>query len=265
MDKPVETAKEKFWNPEAFARDQWVKAAAAQLAPGSRVLDAGAGASKYRPFFAHCRYETQDFCQYQGPLVKYLQPIDYVCDITQIPLPDGALDAVLCTEVFEHVPDPMAVLAEFSRLLKPGGRLFLTVPVVSALHMEPYHFYSGLTHYWYRHWLPRHGFTVDSLTPVGGPGRSAVVALQVFYQSWSAWERSLRPSKRLLSRAARRLAKLPVHYLLPWALPKFDAHLDRNLVCSQFLVAATRVASPASQPGPAASNDGVGARLDSER
>ncbi len=255
MDKPVETTKERFWNPEAFARDQWVRAAAAQLAPGSRVLDAGAGASKYRPFFAHCRYETQDFCQYQGPLVKYLQPIDYVCDITRIPLPDAALDAVLCTEVFEHVPDPMAVLAEFSRLLKPGGRLLLTVPMISAVHMEPYHFYSGLTHYWYRHWLPRQGFTIDSVTPVGGPGRSGVVVMQVFYQSWSAWERRLPQPQRLLSRALRLLAKLPIHYLLPWTLPRLDAHLDRHLICSEFLVVATRALPPAGDHSPMKTGD----------
>lgn len=257
MDKPVETAKERFWNPEAFARDQWVKAAAAQLAPGSRVLDAGAGASKYRPFFAHCRYETQDFCQYQGPLVKYLQPIDHVCDITQIPLPDASLDALLCTEVFEHVPDPMTVLAEFSRLLKPGGRLLLTVPMISALHMEPYHFYGGLTHYWYRHWLPRRGFTIDSITPVGGPGRSCVVVLQVLYQNWSIWERRLHLPQRLLSRALRLLAKLPVHYLLPWTLPRLDAHLDRNLICSEFLVAATRALPPAGDHCPTKTSDSV--------
>ena len=113
MDKLITTAQERFWHPEAYARDQWVKAQAASLPPGSKILDAGAGASKYRPFFAHCEYKTQDFCLYQGPLVKYLQPIDYVCEITAIPLPDQSLDAILCTEVLEHVIDPMAVLSEF--------------------------------------------------------------------------------------------------------------------------------------------------------
>src|SRR3954451_2082812 len=112
MDKLVGNRQERFWNAEAYIRDQWVRAQSALIPPNSRVLDAGAGASKYRPFFSHCRYETQDFCAYQGPLVKYLQPIDYVSEITAIPLPDGSLDAVLCTEVFEHVVDPMAVLAE---------------------------------------------------------------------------------------------------------------------------------------------------------
>jgi SAM-dependent methyltransferase len=241
MDKLVETSKERFWNREAWARDQWIKAQAAMLAPGSRVLDAGAGASKYRPFFSHCHYETQDFCQYEGQLVKYLQPIDYVCDVTKIPLPNSALDAILCTEVLEHVTDPMSVLAEFSRLLKAGGKLLLTAPQATPLHMAPYHFYGGFTHYWYRHWLPRYGFVVDSILPQSGPGRAMVCYLQAFYCSWITREQSLRGPKRLLSRAARiLLAKIPVHFLLASLLPRFDPYLDRNEICMGFMVVATR-------------------------
>src|SRR4051794_12851701 len=118
MDKLVQTRRERFWNAEAWIRDEWVQQQAKSLARDSCVLDAGAGACKYRPFFSHCNYKTQDFCQYQGPLVKYIQPIDLVCDITAMPLPPESLDAILCTEVLEHVVAPMAVLAEFSRLTK---------------------------------------------------------------------------------------------------------------------------------------------------
>ena len=240
MDKLVETKRERFWNAEAWLRDVWVKAEAAQLPSGSRVLDAGAGACKYRPYFAHCRYETQDFCQYEGELVKYLQPIDYVSEITKIPLPDASFDAILCTEVFEHVVDPMAVVAEFSRLLKPGGKLLLTAPLGSCLHMEPYHYYGGFTHYWYSYWLPFHGFTVDSIVPQGGPGRTALSYIQAFYRSWRTWEQTLHGFKRLLSLAGRMSVKIPVHYLLPWILPKFDPYLDGNQMATGFMAAATR-------------------------
>jgi SAM-dependent methyltransferase len=242
LDKLVETRKERFWNSEAWQRDQWVKAEASKLPSGSRVLDAGAGASKYRPYFAHCRYETQDFCQYEGTLVEYLQPIDHVCDITRMPLPDGCLDAILCTEVFEHVTDPMAALAEFSRLLKPGGKLFLTAPLGSCLHMEPYHFFGGFTHYWYSYWLPRYRFNVDSIETQGGPGRLAVCYLQEFYRSWRTWEHTLSGYKRALSLAGRMMTKIPIHYILPWVFAKFDLHLDRKKACVGFMVAATRLA-----------------------
>jgi len=221
-------------------RDAWVKAQAALLPKGSWVLDAGAGASKYRPYFAHCRYETQDFCQYQGELVRYAEPLTYVCEITSIPLPPHSLDAILCTEVIEHVADPMAVLREFFRLLKPGGKLFLTAPLSSSLHMEPYHFYGGFTHYWYRHWLPLHGFSIDEITPVGGPGRTAVVYLQVFYTAWGAHEKMLPFFQRITSKCLRTLAKLPIHLILPRVLPKFDRWLGPKVVCSAYLVRGTR-------------------------
>jgi SAM-dependent methyltransferase len=241
MDKLVETRKERFWNPEAWQRDEWIKAEAAKFHPGSHVLDAGAGACKYRPFFSHCCYETQDFCQYKGELVKYLQPIDYVGEITRIPLPDCSLDGILCTEVFEHVVDPMAVLAEFSRLLKPGGKLLLTAPHGTILHMAPYHFYGGFTHFWYRHWLPFYGFAVDSITPQGGPGSAAAFYLNAFYSSWRAREHDLTVPMRLLSLVARMLVKIPIHYLAPWGLPQFDPYLDSNQICVGFMVAATRL------------------------
>ncbi len=45
-----------------------------------------------------------------------------------VPLPDACADAVTCFTVLEHVPDERAALAEMRRLLRPGGRLLLTVP-----------------------------------------------------------------------------------------------------------------------------------------
>jgi ubiquinone/menaquinone biosynthesis C-methylase UbiE len=248
MDKLVTTAHERFWHAEAYARDQWVKAQAEKLPRGSFVLDAGAGASKYRPFFAHCQYKTQDFCLYQGPLVKYLQPIDYVCEITAIPLAAGSVDAILCTEVIEHVVDPMAVLAEFHRLLKPGGKLLLTAPLISHLHMEPYHYYGGFTHYWYEFWLPKNGFAIDSITTVGGPGRTCVTFCQAFYARWSEAEKKLPPLSRAVSLFFRAGAKLFVHGILPRVLPKFDHWLGPDLICSTYLVEATRDAKSAGTP-----------------
>ncbi len=45
--------------------------------------------------------------------------IDLVSDITAIPAPDSTFDAILCSEVLEHVPEPTHALDEFARLLKP--------------------------------------------------------------------------------------------------------------------------------------------------
>jgi SAM-dependent methyltransferase len=246
VDKLVTTRSERFWNPEALARDQWIKRQAETLAAGSQVLDAGAGASKYRPMFAHCEYKTQDFCEYRGPQVKYLQPIDFVCDITAIPLPPATLDAILCTEVFEHLVDPLPALDEFARLLKPGGKLLLTAPLISYLHMEPYHYFGGFTHYWYRHWLPPKGFEIESITPVGGPGQSCVNFGNGFYAAWAAAEKKTRGPARWFSRGLRAGAKPVIHYLLPWLLRRCDRHLSNELICSEYMVAARKLPERAS-------------------
>jgi SAM-dependent methyltransferase len=243
MDKLVETRREKFWHPIAHQRDQFVRAEAAKLPTGSHVLDAGAGASKYRAFFAHCRYETQDFCQYQGELVKYLQPIDHVCEITQIPLPDQSLDAILCTEVLEHVPEPIKVLGEFARLLKPGGKLLLTTPVNSWLHMEPYHYYGGYTPYWFEHWLPKNGCRLEFIAPQSGPGQVATLALDNFYGQLRTCESQMSFFTRLGSLALRLVLKIPVHYVLPWLAQRWDSRLNGFRTANGYMVVATRVTS----------------------
>jgi len=45
-----------------------------------------------------------------------------------LPLPDASVDVVTCFEVLEHVASEKAVLAELRRVLRPGGRLVISVP-----------------------------------------------------------------------------------------------------------------------------------------
>lgn len=141
-------------------RDRWVAEQAAQLPTGTRLLDVGAGSCPYRPLFAHCEYQAQDFTGLEGEQLRHggYGQIDYVCDATAIPANDGSFDAILCTEMLEHVPDPLAVVRELARLLKPGGKLMLTAPLGSGIHQEPHHYYGGFTPYWYQRFLAEVGF-----------------------------------------------------------------------------------------------------------
>jgi SAM-dependent methyltransferase len=159
-----------------YERDRWVAHQARSLPPGSKVLDVGAGPCLYRRLFAHCDYKTQDFMQYEGSAIGPLADkdmwrygkIDYVCDATAIPVPDASFDAVLCTEVLEHVPEPIRVVNELSRILRKGGRLWLTAPLGCGLHQEPHHYYGGYTPYWYRRFLSEAGFEQINVIPNGG-------------------------------------------------------------------------------------------------
>jgi ubiquinone/menaquinone biosynthesis C-methylase UbiE len=156
-------------------RVEWLQQTLGKIPVGSRILDAGAGQQQFRKFCGHLRYVSQDFAQYDGQGDgaglqdgKWdTSKIDIVSDINAIPRDNGSFDAVLCTEVLEHVPDPVAALRELARLARPGGWLILTAPFCSLTHMAPYHFATGLSRYFYRHHLPRLGFEIIDLQENG--------------------------------------------------------------------------------------------------
>jgi ubiquinone/menaquinone biosynthesis C-methylase UbiE len=158
-----------------LTREVWVKQALSQLPANLRLLDVGAGQQRYRSSCSHLRYVSQDFCEYDGvgngqamqAGAWETSETDIVSDIKTIPAENESFDAILCSEVLEHVPDPIGALREFARLLRPRGMLILTAPFCSVTHMAPYHFYSGFNKYFYEHFLPPMGFTIVEITPNG--------------------------------------------------------------------------------------------------
>lgn len=131
---------------------------AATLAAGARVLDAGAGEAPYKELFAHADYESADFEQVDKPYARST----YVCDLAEIPVEDGRFDAIVFNQVMEHLPEPGAVLSEFARVLKPGGRVIYSGPLFYEEHEQPYDFYR-YTQYGLRHLFEKAGFVVDEL------------------------------------------------------------------------------------------------------
>ena len=92
---------------------------------GRRVLDVGCGRG-YFSEFVEARggsYTGADF------VANIRSGIPFVlADAQRLPLADAAFDAVFCVDAFEHFPDGAAAAAEFRRVLKPGGCVFLSVP-----------------------------------------------------------------------------------------------------------------------------------------
>ena len=156
-------------------RIAWVKKTLKKIPRGSKVLDAGAGQQQFKNFCSHLKYVSQDFAKYDGRGDKKgLQTkiwdnsnLDIVSDITSIPRPKASFDAILCTEVFEHLSDPLLALKEFSRLLKKEGYLIITAPFCSLTHFAPYHFYSVFNRYFYETHLPKFGFKIIEIKTNG--------------------------------------------------------------------------------------------------
>ncbi|PWU15254.1 MAG: SAM-dependent methyltransferase [Bdellovibrio sp.] len=163
-----------------YVRDEFIHRELAKLAPQSRLLDAGCGSQRYRSRCDHLVYQSQDFGKYSVDEKKMLGSLgaggtdgyaygqlDYVSDIWKIPAEAGFFDAILCTEVLEHIPYPNETIKEFARLLGSRGKLILTAPSNCLRHMDPYFFYSGFSDRWFEHNLKLNGFVIDSLQPVG--------------------------------------------------------------------------------------------------
>lgn len=148
-------------------RVAWIEKTLKRIPAGLTILDAGAGECQFKKFCSHLKYESQDFGQYDGTGDIGLHTgtwdnskLDIVSDITNIPRPDESYDAIMCTEVLEHVPDPVAALKELNRLLKPKGYLLITAPFVSITHFAPYHFATGFNRFFYDHHLKNWGYSI---------------------------------------------------------------------------------------------------------
>lgn len=100
-----------------------------------RLFDYGSGGAPYRALFAGVTdYVRADVTP--GPLVdRLLGPEGRTGE------PDASYDAVLSTQVLEHVADPALYLAECRRILRPGGRLLLTTHGMFEEHGCPHDFH----------------------------------------------------------------------------------------------------------------------------
>jgi SAM-dependent methyltransferase len=91
------------------------------------------------------------------------QNIHVYSPLHDIPFDDGAFDAVICNAVLEHVENPAEVIAEFARVLRPGGVLYLCVPFMQPEHLDPAD-YQRYTVEGLASLVRRHGFTVRQAT-----------------------------------------------------------------------------------------------------
>jgi len=173
-----------------YQRDEFVRSELTKLPARSLILDAGAGSQRYRNDCEHLEYRAQDLGEYTRDQKRQLGdhgagersdyqfgPLDYTGNIWDIEEGDGTFDAILCTEVLEHVPYPIDTVRELARLLKPGGTLILTAPSNCLRHFDPIFYTSGFSDRWFEKVLPEVGLEVDVIEPVGDYYRWIAVEL----------------------------------------------------------------------------------------
>ena len=140
------------------------------------VLDAGCGCKPYRAFVPAARYTGLDV---DNAFTRKVGMAEVFYDGTRFPLADASFDGVLCSQVLEHVFTPDAFVAEIHRVLRPGGRLLLTVPFVWDEHEQPQDF-ARYSSFGLRALLERAGFEIVAQ-------RKSVDDVRAVAQVASAW------------------------------------------------------------------------------
>ncbi|HEY6093515.1 MAG TPA: methyltransferase domain-containing protein [Gallionellaceae bacterium] len=203
------SARGKYQDVGRWYITNFVKNVAESLPQGAYVLDAGAGECVYKKYFSHCNYRSIDLGV--GESSWNYSNLDYVGPLHAMPIESDTFDAILCTQVLEHLEWPRESVKEMYRVLKPGGKLFMTVPMSHAEHQTPYDFFR-YTSYGLQSICKHAGFRDVAITPFGGLWvRWAYELPRGLPEFPSAGIRSGRPN-------IRGIMMLPLRFVLPAAM-----------------------------------------------
>jgi SAM-dependent methyltransferase len=217
-------------NPFYFARAN-LHSAMQEFSPmlHGQLLDVGCGSKPYQTLFRVDRYVGLDI---DSVTSRTRKQADYFYDGKQFPLPDSSFDAVLCNQVLEHVFNPEEFLHEIVRVMKPGGRLLLTVPFVWDEHEQPYD-YARYTSFGLRALLERPGLKV---VRQGKLGADASVLFQLANAYFFKISRSLPRPIRALTVAPLMAAINLCGIVARWLLPSNpDLFLDHVVLAEKSL------------------------------
>jgi SAM-dependent methyltransferase len=150
--------KKLHFNPSRTRLEEFLTRCAASTPGGAVVLDAGAGEGFYKRLFAHTHYHATDFCKIE----KAYGQINFISVVTALPVKDNHYDAIICTQVLEHLPEPQKAISEMYRVLKPGGRIFFSTPLFFQEHEVPFDFFR-YTRYGLARLFESAGFCIEEI------------------------------------------------------------------------------------------------------
>jgi 2-polyprenyl-6-hydroxyphenyl methylase/3-demethylubiquinone-9 3-methyltransferase len=122
---------ELWWQPRGrFAMLQWIAEARARLVPppvrdGALLLDLACGGGLLAPHVHGYRHVGLDLSATALPQARAHGVVPVRGDVLHLPFADRVADVVVAGEVLEHVTEPLGLVAEACRVLRPGGTLVL--------------------------------------------------------------------------------------------------------------------------------------------
>ena len=131
-----------------------------------RLLDMGCGSV---PLYETYRDLVSENICIDWQNTAHVNPhLDHLVDLTEpLPFESCSFDTILMTDVLEHIPEPMKLMRETARILRPGGKLLLSVPFFYWLHEVP-HDYFRYTEFALRRFCELSELRVVEVVPYGG-------------------------------------------------------------------------------------------------
>ena len=172
-----------------FCRSRLDRAIASQIPRVRGVfLDVGCGIKPYEKIFG--KYVDKYYgIEYSSDSGYRGNRADVAGDASEMPFADESFDTILCTEVMEHVMNPEKVIAEFARILKPGGAAIVTVPFFFPIH-DTFDFFrytdKGIAVI-----MERYGLEIEEVRPLSGTGVTIALMVNMFIFEigfmWTKW------------------------------------------------------------------------------
>lgn len=131
-----------------------------------RLLDIGCGEKPYLDIFSP---HTVSYAGIDIPQSLHKKDaVDIFANAHHLPFKKDTFDTVLCLEILEHVKQPLEVLKEIHRILKPGCVLVLSAPQNYWLHNDPKDFYRFTQQGLIELVEGQAGFTINYVHSLGG-------------------------------------------------------------------------------------------------
>ncbi len=142
---------------------------------GLSIYDFGCGSKPYQVFSGQNKYIGID-------IDKKNEEADIFSNIENVPLPEGIADITCSFFVLEHVYSPISVLREKFRILKPGGEIFMLVPLYWEEHEQPYDFWR-YTKFSLQKMLEEVGFSKIKIKAINGNWAILGMHLAILFSS----------------------------------------------------------------------------------